>query len=132
MGYKQTMHTFIAIRARRRPPFRVAALLTVAGLTLAGCFGGGGAASSPGTVLWGDSFGKSVAPYLSYDEHVHGGSSPCDWIDDVMKTPAPEVAVMVFVGNKLQSCDYRAAARFITQSLQSRGSHVIWIAAPPI
>jgi hypothetical protein len=82
--------------------------------------------------LWGDSFGETVAPYLSYREHVYGGTAPCDWRDHVANSPAPRTAVLLFVGNKLAEgdCNYPDAVAAITRDLESRGSRVVWIAAP--
>jgi hypothetical protein len=87
----------------------------------------------PAVTLWGDSFGESVAPYLGYNERVMGGTAPCDWIGDIAGQPAPRTAVLVFVGNKFPAgCDYRSAVATITQDLRSRGSRVVWVAAPVI
>jgi hypothetical protein len=96
------------------------------------------ATAPPRVVVWGDSFGVSVAPYLApagYDVRAHGGFAPCDWLPDIRATAAsrpPAVAVLLFVGNKLADgrCDYPTAVQAITTSLASRGSRVIWIAVP--
>jgi hypothetical protein len=114
----------------------LAAALGAASLGLAGCLGGtapaAAPAASPAVILWGDSFGESVAPYLPYEERVHGGTSPCTWRDNVASAPAPRTAVLVFVGNDLLNgkCDWRSAVAAITTNLRSRGSRVVWIAAP--
>ena len=92
-----------------------------------------GAPAAPGdVVLWGDSFGETVAPYLPYVERVYGGTAPCDWLDEIRESPAPQTAVLLFVGNKLadRTCDYPNAVAAITQSLRSRGARVVWVAAP--
>ncbi len=109
-------------------------------LVLAACTGPTkSTATAPSSViLWGDSFGVDVAPYLAaagYDVRAYGGLAPCDSLPDIQATVAsrpPAVAVLLFVGNKLADggCDYPAAVQAITTSLASRGSRVIWIAAP--
>ncbi|MGH9050211.1 MAG: hypothetical protein ACRDY4_10810 [Acidimicrobiia bacterium] len=89
----------------------------------------------PDVVLWGDSFGQQVAPYLPYDERVFGGLSPCHVVENVTTTQAPPVAVLLFVGSNLAPrgaqphCDYESAVSTITSSLQSRGTRVLWLAA---
>jgi hypothetical protein len=96
------------------------------------------ATAPPRVVVWGDSFGVSVAPYLApagYDVRAYGGLAPCDSLPDIRATAAngpPTVAVLLFVGNKLADggCDYPAAVQAITTSLASRGSRVVWIAVP--
>ena len=106
-------------------------LLFVGAVALAACATGGLKPPPPSpVVLWGDSFGEGVSPYLPYVERVHGGTSPCHWVDEIVNTPAPGVAVLLFVGNGMATCNWPAAVQAITDSLQSRGSRVIWVAAP--
>ena len=117
------------------PLRRGVVLLLVGAVGLASCATGGFKPPSPPpgyapVVLWGDSFGVGVSPYLPYVERVHGGTSPCQWVNEIGETPAPAVAVLLFVGNGMTTCDWPAAVQAITESLQSRGSRVIWVAAP--
>ena len=90
----------------------------------------GTAVPPPSVTLWGDSFGEQVAPYLDYSERVMGGTAPCTWLDDIAERPVPRTAVLVFVGNQLGECDYAGTVAAITRNLRSRGSRVVWIAAP--
>jgi hypothetical protein len=95
-------------------------------------------------VLWGDSFGESVAPYLAAgtDSQVraHGGLAPCDWLRDIQATAAnrpPAVAVLLFVGNTHTTCTggttagYAADTLLATTALTAAGSRVVIVAAPP-
>lgn len=92
--------------------------------------------AAPAVVVWGDSFGESVAPYLNYDERVFGGTAPCDWTANVQQTvaagQAPRTAVLVFVGNKHMTCNYEVAARNINALLTAFGTRTLWVAAPPL
>jgi len=113
----------------------LALAIVVAGLAVGACAPTKKVPPRPDVVLWGDSFGEQVAPYLPYDERVYGGLSPCHVIENVTTTPAPPVAVLLFVGSNLEPngatpyCDYRSAVNTITSSLQSRGTRVLWLAA---
>jgi hypothetical protein len=110
---------------------RAIVLLVLPMLAIAACAPlEGTAAPAPEVTLWGDSFGEQVAPYLAYDERVMGGTAPCDWLGDIADQPAPHTAVLLFVGNELAECDYAASVAAITRDLRSRGSRVVWIAAP--
>ena len=118
------------------PPMRRLVVLAIvaAGLAVGACAPTKGV-PRPDVVLWGDSFGEQVAPYLPYDERVFGGLNPCLVVENVTTRPAPPVAVLLFVGSNLPPhepephCDYQWAVDTITSSLQSRGSRVLWIAA---
>lgn len=92
-------------------------------------------AQAAGSVLWGDSFAESVRPYLSVDTRAYGGTSPCDWLADIgarVSESPPSVAVLLFVGNGMDTCSYPTVASAITRTLRAAGARVVWIAAPPM
>jgi hypothetical protein len=109
--------------------------MALAALSVAACAPAKKGPPRPDVVLWGDSFGEQVAPYLPYDERVYGGLNPCLVVENVTTKPAPPVAVLLFVGSNLAPngatphCDYPSAVNTITSSLQSRGTRVVWLAA---
>jgi hypothetical protein len=106
----------------------VALLIAVAGLACAPTKG----VPRPDVVLWGDSFGEQVAPYLPYEERVFGGLHPCLVEENVVTNPAPPIAVFLFVGSEFAppgNCNYQPAVDRITANLVGRGSRVIWLAA---
>jgi hypothetical protein len=121
------------------------ATLTLAAcvLALAACAPVKSASTEPPRVmLWGDSFGESVAPHLptNYEVRAFGGTAPCDWLGDIRSTVArrpPEVAVLLFVGNTHTPCTggttegYAADIAEATRLLRAAGSTVVIIAAPP-
>jgi hypothetical protein len=95
-----------------------------------------------GVVLWGDSFGESIAPHLpaNYEVRAFGGTAPCDWLADIRRTVArqpPEVAVLLFVGNTHTACTGGTIAGYAgniaeaTVLLRAAGSKVVIVAAPP-
>jgi hypothetical protein len=110
-------------------------VIVLAGISVAACAPAKKGPPRPDVVLWGDSFGEQVAPYLPYDERVFGGLNPCLVVENVTTKPAPPVAVLLFVGSNLPPdgaqphCDYESAVNTITSSLQSRGTRVLWLAA---
>ena len=92
-------------------------------------------ARAPGAIVWGDSFAESVRPYLSVNTRAYGGTSPCDWLADIgarVSESPPSVAVLLFVGNRMDTCSYSTVAPVITRILQAAGTRVVWIAAPPM
>jgi len=88
----------------------------------------------PDVIVWGDSFGVDTAPYMPYEERVHGGTHPCSWIDDIgwqaLSNP-PRVAVMMFMGNGVidGACDWPDAVKRIDDGFRSVGTRVVWVAA---
>jgi hypothetical protein len=98
---------------------------------------------APDVVLWGDSFGESVAPHLvgsGYEVRAYGGTAPCDWLEDIARvasTRPPAVAVLVFVGNTVTRCTGGTTAGYgvdmvrATAILRAAGSRVVIVAAPP-
>ena len=117
--------------------------LAVCVLALGGCASVKSASPDPPrVVLWGDSFGESVAPHLptNYDVRAFGGTAPCDWLGDIRTTVArrpPEVAVLLFVGNTHTPCTggttegYSVDIAAATRLLRAAGSTVVVVAAPP-
>lgn len=96
----------------------------------------------PRVVLWGDSFGEIIAPYLpaNYEVRAFGGTAPCDWLDNIRAAVArrpPEVAVLLFVGNTFTPCTGGTTAGYgvdvaeATTLLRAAGSSVVIVAAPP-
>ncbi|MGH8984702.1 MAG: hypothetical protein ACRDY6_12635 [Acidimicrobiia bacterium] len=96
----------------------------------------------PKVVLWGDSFGESIAPHLpaNFEVRAFGGTAPCDWLDDIRATVSrrpPEVAVLLFVGNTHTACTggntagYAVDIAEATVLLRAAGSTVVIVAAPP-
>lgn len=98
--------------------------------------------AAPRVLLWGDSFGESVAPHLpaSYEVRAYGGTAPCDWLADIrasVSSRPPEIAVLLFVGNTFTSCTGGTTAGYAvdmaeaTALLRAAGSKVVIVAAPP-
>ena len=100
--------------------------------------------STADVVVWGDSFGESVAPYLAgpggYAVRAYGGTAPCDWIEDigrVVSAGPPAVAVLVFVGNTVTRCTGGTTSGYgvdmvrATAILRAAGSRVVIVAALP-
>jgi hypothetical protein len=110
-------------------------VLSVLLLAVAACAPIKPTTGTPGAVVWGDSFAESVRPYLTTETRAYGGTSPCDWLADIdarASESPPTVAVLLFVGNQMDTCSYATVARTITRTLQAAGTRVVWIAAPPL
>jgi hypothetical protein len=122
----------------------VPVMLAACAIALAACAPFKVASPAPRMLLWGDSFGESVAPYLAartdYHVRAHGGTAPCDWLQDIQATAAsrpPAVAVLLFVGNAGRPCTGPTTAGYATDmvlattALRAAGSRVVIVAAPP-
>jgi SGNH domain-containing protein len=122
----------------------VPVILAACALALSACAPFKVASPAPRVLLWGDSFGESVAPYLAarsdYQVRAYGGTAPCDWLSDVHATAAsrpPAVAVLLFVGNTHTPCTGHTTAGYATDmlsattALRAAGSRVVIVAAPP-
>jgi len=122
----------------------VTAVLAACALVLPACVPFNGPPPASRVVLWGDSFGESVAPHLAahgdYQVRAYGGTAPCDWLGDIRATAAkrpPPVAVLVFVGNTHTTCTGQSTAGYATDvllattALLAAGSRVVIVAAPP-
>lgn len=92
-----------------------------------------------GVVLWGDSFGEQVAPLLPYEEHVFGGTAPCDWLNhmrELAATRPPAVALLLFGESTVTPCTggsittYPAQAFEAIRVLEAAGTRVFVIGAP--
>lgn len=133
-GSPNTNRAITTMRAVMTFPLRLI-VLGVLFLTLGACAPIKSTGRAPGAVLWGDSFAESVRPYLNTETRAYGGTSPCDWLADIrarVSESPPTVAVLLFVGNQMDTCSYATAAPAITRILQAAGARVVWIAAPPM
>lgn len=105
-------------RSRRIVTFIVA---TAAAWFVGGCIVSTmpGSAPAPTAVgLWGDSIAVEIAPTLQgaltahnidFEAHVHGGTAPCEWLDDFGRSVTPgrySDVVILFVGNPWGECTH--------------------------
>jgi hypothetical protein len=124
--------------ARRLKPLRLTTVLALGLFAACAPLKPSGPIPGADVIVWGDSFAEGATPWIATGTEIraYGGTSPCDWESDVVNTVeegrAPTTAVFLFVGNHATTCNYSTIATLLTAALQSAGTRVVWMAAPPM